>query len=92
MSGIRNLNLEIRKMEKIDLHITIDKTTANHLLGGLAKQYRSIPTTAPSSVNTNIRITINEILSQLESQGVDILKPRSPFKPYVQLVNYDKPF
>lgn len=79
-------------MAKYDINININTTTAAHLLGGLARAYREIPASAQASVSIDIRITIYDILSQLELQGVDLKNSRSPFKSFVKLVNYDKPF
>ena len=80
--------LEIRDMKSYNLEISIDSMTTQHLLGGLAQSYRNIPASAPISVGANIRVAIIGILRQLEEQGVDVHKPRSPFKSYARLVNY----
>lgn len=71
------------------IKINIDTITTCHLLGGMAQAYRSIPASAPSSVSLSIRIAIYDILKQIENQGADLLNPRSPFKSYVKLINYN---
>ena len=75
-----------------NIELNLNTTTAAHLLGGLARAYREIPASAPNSVSLDIRVAIYEILSQLEGQGADLKNTRSPFKSFVKLVNYDKPF
>jgi hypothetical protein len=74
---------------KYDIEIRIDTIIAGHLLGGLAQSYRLMPGSAPSSVAFNIKMTMIEILEQLEKQGVSILQPRSAFRSYAKLVNYE---
>jgi hypothetical protein len=74
---------------KFDLNIRLNEMTANHLLGGLAQSYRDIPASAPKEVANDIQFLMVEILEQMDKQGIDIFKPRSPFASYAKLIRFE---
>jgi hypothetical protein len=77
-------------MKEYNLKITAGYIPVTHLLGGLAQSYRQLPASAPGDVAFELKYMIINILEQLQEQGADVLKPRSPFASYARLVGFEK--
>jgi hypothetical protein len=72
----------------IKINIIVSTTVATHLLGGLAKQYKDLPSYINNynAIKTELETTMFWILQDLHRQGIDVFA--NPFKTYSQLINY----
>jgi hypothetical protein len=75
--------------KEYNIHITVDYITATHVLGGLARNYRDLPASAPSNVSNNLIQLIRDVVRQLHLLDVNVMEPRSPFHTYVKLCKYN---
>ena len=74
----------------ININLYIAPRTAVYILGGLAKTYKDMPVyvTNYNAIRTELFVAAQDILSQLEQQGIDVTKKRGQFTTYSQLFNY----
>jgi len=74
---------------RYSINILVNKTTADYILGGLAKSLREIPASAPDDIKQGIRLVMIDILEQLHYKDVDIMNPKNQFYSYARLVKMD---
>ena len=72
------------------IKLYINPRTANYLLNGLAKAYNEMPVyvTNYSEIKSEIKLAVEDILSQLEKQGIEVTKKRGQFERYCKMIEY----